>query len=155
MSRVPLQRTVVVLGAARDEIIAAVPLHGAEPVLCDDWEEGQSAALRAGVAACVDAEAVVVTLGDQPLISSEAIERVVAARRGDVVALRATYGGRPGHPVLLEHQLFGRVRELRGDSGARDLLVEVETAEVGCDGLGTAVDVDTRQQLAELEDVRR
>ncbi len=37
-------------------------------------------------------------------------------------AVRATYGGRPGHPVLLGRALLDRAGELRGDVGFRDLL---------------------------------
>ena len=43
-----------------------------------------------------------ITLGDQPRMSPEAIRRVIAARADGVDAVRATYAGSPGHPVLLE-----------------------------------------------------
>ena len=50
-------------------ILAAVELHGARPVICADWAEGQAASLRAGVAAlAARVEAIVITLGDQPAI---------------------------------------------------------------------------------------
>ena len=45
-----------------------------------------------------------ITLGDQPRMSTEAIRRVIAARAEGVDAVRATYAGDPGHPVLLERQ---------------------------------------------------
>ena len=70
----------VVLGAHADAVRAGVPLHRAAAVICEDWASGQAASLRTGIAALAGTvEAIVVTLGDQP-IDPRAIDRVVAAR---------------------------------------------------------------------------
>jgi molybdenum cofactor cytidylyltransferase len=151
MSGAGLDRLVVVLGAKAPEVAAAVPLHGAEVAVCEGWEEGLAASLRCGVAALDGCDAVAVALGDQPRIASEAVARVVSQRGADELAVRATYGGVPGHPVLLEHTLLTRVSELRGDSGARELLYGVPIREVACDGLGSPDDVDTPEALAALQ----
>ena len=145
-----LDRVVVVFGARAGEIRAGVSLGAAEAIVCEGWLEGQAASLRAGVAALSDCEAVVVVLGDQPLISPEAVARVVAAREAGAAAARATYGGVPGHPVLLERELFPRVAELRGEEGARGLLRSIRVRDVTCDGLGSPADVDTPAALEEL-----
>ena len=140
--------TVVVLGAHAEAVPERVPLHGARAVVCADWAEGQAASLRAGVAALeADCEAAVVVLGDQPLISPEAVARVAAASGP---AARATYAGVPGHPIRLGRELFARVSELTGDEGARRLLGQLEVREVPCDGLGSPVDVDTPEALDAL-----
>jgi molybdenum cofactor cytidylyltransferase len=138
---------VVVLGHAADEIRARVDLQGAEPVVCPDWAEGQSASLRCGLAALAGVDAVLVVLGDQPGITPAAIDAVAAAD-GDDDAVRATYAGVPGHPVLLRAPLLARAGELRGDSGFRDLFssARVGTVEVG--HLADATDIDTREELA-------
>jgi molybdenum cofactor cytidylyltransferase len=73
---------------------------------------------------------------------------VASARADATVALRASYLGREGHPVLLERQLFQEVAALRGDEGARRLLAGVAVALVECDGLGSDADIDTCEQLA-------
>jgi CTP:molybdopterin cytidylyltransferase MocA len=150
MSKAPLDRVVVVLGAHAKEVREQVPLHGAEPVVCTDWEEGLGASLRTGASALEGCEAVVVALGDQPRLSPEAVARVVSQRGSDEQAVRATYGGVPGHPVLLERGVLARVRTLRGDTGARELLHGVPLREVACDGLGSPADVDTPEALAAL-----
>ena len=141
-------RTVVVLGSNAEQILANVALHGATALICPEWEEGQAASLRAGVAVlAVEVAAIVVTLGDQPAIDPRAIDRVVAARDGSAAAVRATYDGRPGHPALLERALFEQAARLRGDQGARSLLSTVTVRLVPCDGLGSDADVDTAEQL--------
>jgi len=150
MASAPVKPIVVVLGAEADLVREGVDLHGAEPIVCDEWQEGQSASLRTGVEALerAGAEAVVVTLGDQPQIAARAIAAVVAARApGQADAVRATYAGKPGHPVLLERALFDPVCELRGDVGAREVLRAARVTDVPCDGLGDPADVDTPGDL--------
>jgi CTP:molybdopterin cytidylyltransferase MocA len=140
---------VVVLGAHAAEVRPAVT--GARVVVCEDWAEGQAASLRAGVAALGPGVAwALVLLADQPFLTREVLGGVVAARGDDVDAVRATYGGVPGHPVLLGRAVLDAVPDLRGDVGARDLLARfrVRTWEAGhlCD----PTDIDTPDQLEVL-----
>jgi len=149
MTASPVGRVVVVLGALVEEVTATVDLHGAQPRTCERWDEGQAASLACGLAALADCEAVVVTLGDQPRMSPDAIRRVIGAR-GGAVAVRATYNGEPGHPVLLERELFEALRDVSGDKGARNLLLSVPVLDVPCDDLGGGEDVDTPAELDAL-----
>jgi CTP:molybdopterin cytidylyltransferase MocA len=146
-----LERIVVVLGAAAEEIVTRLDFQRSEPLLAEDWEAGQAASLRCAVdELSTHAEAVVVTLGDQPRIAPRAIARVItAAARTE--AARATYAGLPGHPVLLKKSLFGRIANLRGDVGARELLQAVAVSDTECSDLGPMIDVDTREELEELQ----
>ena len=149
MTAASVGRVVVVLGSGAEEITATVDLHGADVLVCSRWDEGQSASLACGLAELASCEAVVVTLGDQPRMSPDAIRRVIAARNG-AAAVRATYGGDPGHPVLLERDLFEPLRNVSGDKGARNLLLSVQVREVPCEDLGGGEDVDTPAELDAL-----
>jgi molybdenum cofactor cytidylyltransferase len=142
-----LDRVAVVLGARAGEIRRGADLGSAEVVVCDEWEEGMSASLRAGLAALRGADEVVIVLADQPFIGTAAVERV---RATPGPAARAVYGGKPGHPVVVRAPLLERAGELRGDAGFRDLLVDA--AEVECSDLADPRDIDTRD---DLEVVRR
>jgi molybdenum cofactor cytidylyltransferase len=150
MMAAPVGRVVVVLGSGAEDVQASVDMHGADAIVCRRWAEGQSASLACGLAELSGCEAVVVTLGDQPFVSPDAIRRVIAARGGGAAAVRATYNGEPGHPVLLERRLFERMRDVTGDHGARNLLISMRTREVPCDDLGGGQDVDTPAQLDAL-----
>jgi len=149
ISAAPVGRVVVVLGSAADEIVSKVNLHRADPIVCARWEEGQSASLACGLAELAGCEAVVVTLGDQPRVSPDAIARVIAGRNG-ASAIRVTYNGNPGHPVLLEQALFEQLRDVTGDKGARNLLLSVPVRDIPCDDLGGGEDVDTPAELDTL-----
>jgi CTP:molybdopterin cytidylyltransferase MocA len=143
----------VVLGAHADRVLAAVELGAAAPVLCDGWDEGMAASLRCGVATLDGCDWVVVTLGDQPRITAQVIGAVVAeAARApaDCAAVRAAYGGRPGHPVALSRALMPAVAGLRGDVGARDLLDGAPTRTVEVGHLCRPDDVDVPADLEAL-----
>jgi molybdenum cofactor cytidylyltransferase len=142
---------VVVLGAEAEEIRERVSFGEARPIFCADWASGQSASLRAGVAALGPVDAAVVTLGDQPFITPQVIAGMLDQRSERHDAVRATYGGEPGHPVLIEQRVFGWVRDLRGDIGARDLFLRLHVREWDCAHLCDPTDVDTPEKLKEIQ----
>jgi CTP:molybdopterin cytidylyltransferase MocA len=141
----------VVLGARADEIRVAVDFGDAQVVVCDDWDEGLAASLRAGADAVgVGAEWLVVLLGDQPGVTPQIVAMVVdyALSSGPRFgAVRATYDGVPGHPVALSTALLPEFSRLRGDRGARDLLQGLRVREVEAGHLGSAHDIDTPEDL--------
>ncbi|HEY6746683.1 MAG TPA: nucleotidyltransferase family protein [Mycobacteriales bacterium] len=139
----------VVLGAAADEVVATADLAGTTVVRNPDWAGGMGSSLRAGLAALpASAAAVVVTLVDTPGLGPEAVRRLVAAG-GD--AAQATYGGRPGHPVLLGRTVLAEVAATAtGDRGAGPWLAAhpERVRLVPCDGTGDPRDVDVPDDLA-------
>ena len=141
-----VERIVVVLGAHAEKVMASVNFMRAEPILCSEWREGMAGSLRRGVRALEGAERVIVTLGDQPLVSSEVVARFIDFPPGT----RATYDGRPGHPVVLGPEQLRAVRELRGDRGARELLGDAPAIECGQFCCGR--DVDTQDDLQAIRD---
>ena len=141
-----LDRVVVVLGHDADEIRARVRFGAAETVVCEQWEQGQAFSLRTGIAALADADVVVITLGDQPFITPQVIAGALERLDG-YDAVRTTYEGRPGHPVVIGRRVMDAVGELEGDVGARELLARfrVRTWEAG--NLCSAADIDTPEEL--------
>jgi CTP:molybdopterin cytidylyltransferase MocA len=138
----------VVLGAEADR--AAELLTGIEPdveahvVVADDWAEGMGASLRAGLAG-LDADAVLVSLVDLPDVDAEVVRRVLGAGADAATLRRATYDGRPGHPVLIGRDHWAGVAGTAvGDRGARDYLAAHEVEAVECSDLATGLDVDRR-----------
>lgn len=138
-----LDATIVVLGA----VDVAVPA-GVTVVRNERWAEGMATSLRAAVDAAGAAghDAVVVGLGDQPLVTPRAWRLVAAATAAPVAV--ATYGeaGSRGHPVRLASSVWERL-PVTGDEGARALLRggDVTVAEVRCPG--SPADVDTVEDL--------
>ncbi|MDQ3145541.1 MAG: NTP transferase domain-containing protein [Actinomycetota bacterium] len=135
-------RTIVVQGSLDLSGLAAPSVR-----LVDnpDWRQGQAASLQAGLEAAAeeDAEAVVVGLGDQPLVPAAAWAIVAAAEHPIAVA---TYGGRRGNPVRLARAVWPLL-PTEGDEGARRLMRNRPgmVAAVACPG--NPADVDTVEDL--------
>ena len=152
--RPPVDRVVVALGGAADAVLERVDLGRAEPLVVEGWAAGMGHVLASTLAqAGDDWEAVVVLLGDQPLVPGGAVARVVEAwRAGAGPVVTATYGGRPGHPKLFDRRLLPDLLRLTGDTGARDLLAthpdRVHRVEVG--DLGSDADVDVEADLVRV-----
>jgi CTP:molybdopterin cytidylyltransferase MocA len=139
----------VVLGHAADEILRTAELGEAEVLVCDEWARGQSVSLRCGLAALAGADAIVVTLGDQPFITPQVIAGALdQLERHD--AVRAVYGGTPGHPVVLGPRVVAAAGELAGDQGFRDLLSRFRVKRWEAGHLASAADVDTQEELSRL-----
>jgi CTP:molybdopterin cytidylyltransferase MocA len=143
-------RVVVVVGSYADQVGAVARAEGADVVHSEDWAQGNVASLRAGLDAVADSEAVIVTLGDQPLVTADAIGHFAALAPTVRLAARATYGGCPGHPVVLRRALYGEVRRARTQQGLRNLLNAVGVVGVAADAWARPDDVDTVTDLQRL-----
>lgn len=131
----------VVLGAA----VVDVPAP-ARAVIAEDWADGVSASVRAGVLSLDDdAEYAVLTTVDTPDIGAAAVRRVLdAARASDSGLARARYDGRPGHPVVIARRHWPQLLDaLTGDDGAGPFLrTRDDVVAVDCADLGSGIDID-------------
>ncbi len=96
---------VVVLGYQALEVGAAIRSLGVRVVHNEQFESGQVSSVRAGLAALTPAtDAVMVCLGDQPLLTSVDIQLLkrafVERERGSILV--PMYGERRGNPVVLD-----------------------------------------------------
>ena len=136
----------VVLGAGADEAVRLLDGLGVDVVVAHDWAAGMSASLRAGLESLQrsDADAAVVSLVDLPDLTAAVVRRVLSEREGDEALVRASYHGRPGHPVVLGRAHWRPVAEAAdGDAGARGYLAQHDTVLVECGDLADGEDVDT------------
>lgn len=146
------------VGAGCDRVLVVVgaadlgPVRHAILVVNPEWRSGMGSSLRAGLLAAEDADAVVVTLVDQPLIGSEAVRRLVDAWLDGAPIAVATYDGQRAHPVLFGREAITELLPtLTGDVGARSFLASrSDVVAVDCTGTGRPDDVDTVEALRRL-----
>lgn len=149
------EQVTVVLGASADDARVLLDEAGwtddpaVEVVVAPEWQEGMGASLRSGLAALdTTIEAALVTLVDLPDLDETVLRRVTAAGSGPDALARATYDGRPGHPVLLGRDHWaGVMSTARGDQGARDYLAAHEHVICECGDLASGRDVDRPEDL--------
>lgn len=145
---------IVLVTRAGDEVIpSALPLAPRLRVVENlDHLEGMSSSLKCGLRALGDSiDAAMVLLGDEPEITPNQIQAMIQAYLvSGAQALRASYQGRVGHPVVLARALWPDLLLEEGDIGARRILEKTSGIEVVEVGGRAPIDVDTREDLAAL-----
>ena len=118
---------VLVLGANMQQVLPEVEGLPVEIVKNSDWAEGLSTSIRAGLEALAPAadspEAVVLTLCDQPFVSSDDIDGLVAAYHSTKRPIVASeYAGTVGVPALFARPIWPELANLTGDAGAKRVI---------------------------------
>ena len=145
----------VAMGARCDATMVIVPpnrfadaLEGLDVVVVEngDWRTGVSSSIRAAVKAAPDSR-ILFTLCDQPLVTSEHLQDVIAVN-APIVATE--YRGITGVPAAFAPQFARQLSALEGDRGARsiiednlDRVVPIRLEEAG-------VDIDTFDDYLKL-----
>lgn len=143
---------VVVLGAEAEKIaptLDGLPVHLA---VNPAWSEGMGSSLRIGVDALLERapqlDALIVTLGDQPVLPAAHLDQLIARYRHGGCSLVASHNGqRRVPPVLFGRDWFPRLCQLTGDAGAREILRE-ERPDFASVPLEDNTDLDTPEDYA-------
>jgi CTP:molybdopterin cytidylyltransferase MocA len=137
-----LEETIVVVGSVN---LAGLLPEQVLAVKNSDWASGQASSLQVGVACAQQRghHAVVVGLGDQPLIPAAAWSAVAAV---DSAVAVASFDGRRTPPVRLARAIWPLL-PTEGDLGARDLIKNRPdlVREVPCEG--EPIDIDTMEDI--------
>ena len=144
---------IVVLGSGAAQL---APLQKHSPgsmVINQEWREGLASSIRAGVARLPAAcSAVMLLLADQAAVTAEDLKRLAGSWRKQPQHMAAAlYSGSCGAPAIFPRSAFRSLSELRGDTGARALLVRNPDRVVRVPMPSAAVDVDTPEDLLALE----
>ncbi|ACK66171.1 4-diphosphocytidyl-2C-methyl-D-erythritol synthase [Rippkaea orientalis PCC 8801] len=116
------------------------------------WQQGIASSLKAAIEAVesdFNIDALIIGLGDQPLIHPQSYRRLAQAYVQGASFAVATYQQARRNPVLLARSLWPVVMKLEGDQGAKVLMSDYTVVEVPCDG--SPVDVDTWEDLEQIE----
>ncbi|WP_423223289.1 selenium cofactor biosynthesis protein YqeC [Candidatus Amarolinea aalborgensis] len=124
-----LSSIVVVLGCGEDIIRPTLTPFGARIQIVSNplWAEGQSASVHAAIRALREHKAPVAAavflLADQPDVTPDVVDALVARHRATLAPLVVpTYRGPRGNPVLFDQRTFPDLLAITGDVGGRPLL---------------------------------
>ena len=140
--------TIVVLGHQAEKLALQLESKPVKLVRNQNYRKGISSSIKCGLDhVSKTSTAVLIFLGDQPLIGKDIINRLVAefpkSRRGIIAP---AYRGRRGHPVLFDLKYRDELYCLEGDTGARKI-VEAhpeDVFEVAADSESVITDIDTK-----------
>ena len=91
------------------------------------YENGMSFSLKEGIQAVKGkVDAVMIFLGDQPLVPNEVIETMIqqfiACKDEGIKIIRPLYNQQMGHPILFDSSLFDAFEALHGDEGGKSII---------------------------------
>ena len=147
-----IQRIVVVTGPDNTAIRNALADYPVDYAINVDPAAGMGNSLAAGAALVDNCSAVLVCLGDMPLVKTATIEALLTAFNvlSPTAVCLPIQAGRTGHPVLFGAAHLPALRNLSGDTGARSLLAGLDICKVSVDDPGIFLDIDTPADLAAL-----
>lgn len=116
-------------------------------IINNNYIKGQSSSINAGISNLPDTiDSAMFLLGDQPLVTSEIINRLIRAHReADRLITLPLFKGRRGNPVIVSKNLFAELKKITGDTGARILFEKYasQIQKVDMDDHGVVLDIDT------------
>ncbi len=139
-------RPIVVVIGAHAELVRH-ELDGVPVAIAQNsaWECGMSSSLRVAIETLATViDGAVITLCDQPLVTADAIDRLVRMhyKTGkDIVA--SEYADTHGVPAFISRRLFDEVAALNGNDGARRLIARHPQVVATVPLIEAAFDVDT------------
>ena len=152
-NRVCGENTVIVTGHDAQAVAAACePLRGAA-VFNEYYDDGLGTSIACGVRSVRDtADAVIIMLADQPLVTAEHIQALIDSWSGDPDEIVATsFSGTQGPPVLFGKECFDSLCKLRGDTGAKSLFNDQRYTLKAVPFEPAAIDIDSPEQLKARE----
>ncbi len=144
----------VVLGAQAADMTRLLAHSPASVIVNRHWEEGMASSIRCGLGALPAAtDAVLILLGDQVAVTAEDLKRLASAwKEQDGIIAAATYEQHVGVPAIFPRVCFSELAELRGDQGARRLLERNAWRVMRVAMPNAAVDLDTPEDLAAINE---
>lgn len=146
---------VVVTGANADEIMKSLRLQQAGIVYNENWKTGMASSIVAGLQHVLNIdprlERIIVAVCDQPFVSTGLFKQLYETHLSAPANIVAcTYAGTIGTPVLFVKKYFDQLLQLKGNEGAKKILLANMADVTTIDFPQGAIDVDTPRDYENL-----
>jgi molybdenum cofactor cytidylyltransferase len=123
-----VENILVILGAEKDKILKELNTVGITIVFNDQWQEGMASSIRKGIASSLslfpETDGILFMVCDQPFADAPLLQSILHMQKNNgnpIVACR--YGEVTGTPALFHKSVFAELMTLKGDTGARKILL--------------------------------
>lgn len=147
---------VVVLGANADEISKGIDKSNVNTIINTEWKEGMASSVRNGLNELLfispSTDAVIFMVCDQPHISSMVINELIntQSETGKPI-VTCNYGEVMGPPALFHKSLFPELMQLKGDAGARKIILQHSNDVATILFAKGNIDIDTNEDYEALK----
>lgn len=148
---------IVVLGAGAELVQPPIQNIKLSFIVNEQWEEGMASSIRCGLQVLLakdpPVEAALLMVCDQPYINTAILDKLVTlhGKTGSgIVACR--YENTLGIPAVFGKQLFPELLKLKGDTGAKNIIMRHAESRVVVDFPPGAIDIDTQEAYKKISE---
>ena len=148
-----VEKTIVVLGSNFDSHQEVIKDYPVEIVKNEQYREGMFSSVKCGLETVPDGtDAVMVLLGDQPMIQAEEMDQLIDYYRDSEKEIAiATHGNKRGHPILFGNKFVSELTGYPNEASLRDLLQkhpsEILEIKTGSDRILRDIDTENDYQF--------
>jgi len=146
----------VVLGSNSNLIIPVIEKYPVTIFINNSWDTGMGSSISLGIDQIIqkfpNANGVLITLLDQPLITTSYFEKMLGAFQpgSQQILISHSASGWTGVPVLFDQCYFKELTELGNDEGAKKIVKRHEENAILLDGGEIMEDMDTMESYLQL-----
>ncbi|MCL1975756.1 MAG: nucleotidyltransferase family protein [Firmicutes bacterium] len=141
----------VICGAEAAAVSEQAAAKGVPWLINEDYKKGHSTSLICGLQAVLPGHGVIFILGDMPSVLPQSYRALAAAfqKSNALIVAPVNSKGKIGNPTVWAPELFGDIRRLTGDKGARGLMhkYKKQTLLLPLEDEGAYTDIDTPQDF--------
>ena len=146
----------VVIGSNSNLVIPVIEKYPANIFTNTDWQSGMGSSISLGINQIIQkfpkAKGVLITLLDQPMITTSYIEKMLGVFKADSqqIIVSQSASGWTGVPVLFDQCYFNELTELSNDEGAKKVIKRHDEDVIFLDGGDLLDDMDTPETYQQL-----
>lgn len=147
----------VVLGSNSNLISPVIEKYSLNIFINADWESGMGSSISFGISQIIqkfpDANGILITLLDQPLITTSYLEKMFGVFEPGLQQIIASHStsGWTGVPVIFDKFYFKELSELKNEEGAKKIVKRHEESVIFMEGGELLEDMDTPETYQQLQ----
>lgn len=146
----------VVLGANADLVRKELKNKPVMVLENPEWEEGMASSIRCGIkyitGTILRPDSIIFMVCDQPFVTSSLLLNLLYKKNESRMPIVASdYGNKLGTPALFHRSLFETLLELKGDTGARKILIDNMDKVAKVSFPEGITDIDTKEDYEKLK----
>ncbi len=154
-NNVDLPSKLLVLGAYADKISDKINAQSLEVVINPDWKEGIASSVRVGLSRIKEnhpsIKHILFLLSDQPYLTADHLEEMISKHQDDQACITGSYyANQVGVPVIFSHHYFDELLSLKGDQGAKKIVMRHPESTQSIPFKKGEIDIDTKEDYKEL-----
>ncbi|MFK8008486.1 MAG: NTP transferase domain-containing protein [Saprospiraceae bacterium] len=121
------KNVIVVLGANEKLIRPTIADFPIEVTLNERWAEGMSSSIRTGMSVLENKKykAVLIMLCDQPFVDAFLLKKMISVfEKNELPIVASEYEGKVGVPAIFDVSFFPKLKILKGQKGAKALMID-------------------------------